>query len=76
MKRIMALILAAVTLMLAPAACSDSTTLEEDAAGTNPVVVSPVNAVDKAEQAKDIENQAREAREQQMQNEVEGVGGL
>lgn len=76
MKKKLTAILAAITLLLAWSGCDGSSTLEEDATGTGPVSVNPINAIDKAQQAKDIENQAREQREQQMQNEMEGVDGL
>jgi hypothetical protein len=73
MKKKLILMLAAIALTMPAAGCGGNTTLEEDATGTGPVSVNPVNAIDKAEQAKDIENQAREQREQQMQNEMEGA---
>lgn len=76
-KIIIAMVLSC--LLFAPTACGGNTSdnsLSHDATSTDPIMVTPESAIEKANQAKDIENQAREQREQQMQEEMEGYENL
>jgi hypothetical protein len=76
MRQKATLVLVLAFLLFAPSACGGvegDDSLSHDATSTDPVLVSPESAINKANQARDIENQAREQREKQMQEESTGT---